>query len=130
MFVNSTDIDSIIKNRFGLDIFSRSRKAKNKTLAESVIRANKRIAKERIRENIHFNENLKEFFKWICSIQDKLHLNDSEFAKELGLNSSRSIRQYRNLEGHFPSKKTLIRLLRLERLAYTCVFRSRRYANG
>lgn len=130
LFKQIKDVDFVIKQRFGLDIFSRSGGAKKHSLSERVIRNNKRIAKERIRENILITKEMQEFFFWICSIQKRMKLNDQQFANLLNLNSSRSIRQYRNLEGHFPSKRTVIRLLQLERLLQTCVYRYRRYANG
>lgn len=130
LFKQIKDVDAVIKHRFGLDIFSRSVGAKKHSLSERVIRNNKRIAKGRIRENILITKEMQDFFLWICSIQRKMKLSDQQFANLLNLTSSRSIRQYRNFEGHFPSKRTVTQLLKLERLLQTCVYRYRRYANG
>jgi hypothetical protein len=73
-------------------------------------------AKKRGKELGNSNECI-EYFNWFFNIQKKLNLNDDEFARLLGLKSSRQLFHYRANSGHYPSKLTRKRAVELDKLA-------------
>lgn len=62
----------------------------------------------------------QNFFEWIWSLQERLHYTNREFADILGV-SLQTLKLWRNFHGHFPSQKSLQKLLELDRIATICV---------
>lgn len=62
----------------------------------------------------------QNFFAWIWSIQKKLGWNNVKFAEELGV-SLQTLKLWRNFHGHFPSQRSLKKLLELDRLTTICI---------
>lgn len=56
----------------------------------------------------------QNFFNWIENLQKVLGLNDSNFAKAVNV-QTQTIRLWKRRTGHYPSQKSFILLLRLER---------------
>lgn len=76
--------------------------------------------RERKREQRELFKNdprFAEFFRWVFEIQKRLDVSDKEFGRLCGVNKQ-TISMWRNFNktsgGHFPSKKSFERLLRLE----------------
>ena len=71
---------------------------------------NSRIARQNTLRN---SAQAREFFNWVWSIQIRLRWTNSEFALALGV-SLQTLKLWRNHHGHFPSRKSLKRLLELD----------------
>jgi hypothetical protein len=66
------------------------------------------------------------FFAWIWTIQEKLRWTNRKFADEIGV-SLQTLKLWRNFHGHYPSKKSLKRLLELDRMSQICETKFVRY---
>ena len=76
-----------------------------------------RARKKEQRELFTNDPRFKEFFNWVFEIQKRLNVDDKEFGRLCGVNKQ-TISMWRNFNhtsgGHFPSKSSFERLLRLE----------------
>lgn len=57
----------------------------------------------------------KNFFDWIWSIQENLDWSNRKFADEIGV-TLQTLKLWRNFHGHFPSRKSLQKLLKLDQI--------------
>ena len=74
----------------------------------------KRESRKRRAADISLNEQRQKFFDWIEAIQLKLELDDFKFAQRLFVNVQ-TLRLWKRRAGHYPSQRSLIILLKLER---------------
>lgn len=74
------------------------------------------LKKQKSRQIRQNNLDLRQilFIKSIFELQLKLNLNDYEFCALLGIKSKRTIQNWKNLCGHFPSKRVLRRIIQLK----------------
>lgn len=72
------------------------------------------------RQHLESDPIAQSFFDWIWSIQEKLRWSNKEFADEIGV-SLQTLKLWRNFHGHYPSQKSLGKLLELDKMANVCV---------
>lgn len=80
-------------------------------------RKNSRLLRRKLLEQ---DVEAKNFFDWIWSLQKRFSYTNVEFANVLGV-SLQTLKLWRNYHGHFPSQKSLQRLLELDHIATICV---------
>lgn len=104
-------------------IYRKQRKApygslSHETYHERYLRQrNSRLLRRRL---LHEDVDAQEFFKWIWSIQKRLNLTNLQFAEQIGV-TLQTLKLWRNFHGHYPSQKSLQKLLFLDRIASVCV---------
>lgn len=76
----------------------------------------KKASRKRRQEEIKLDITRQEFFQWIDNIQAKLGLDNEDFAKLLCV-TYQTVMLWKRRSGHYPSKRSLLFLLRLERQA-------------
>lgn len=91
----------------------------------------KRIRKYQQQQLFKTDERFKKFFKWIFSIQEKLNVNNIEFAKLCGV-TPQTISSWKQYDGpnggQFPSKDAFKKLVKLEIMCQAEVIVKRRKA--
>lgn len=77
----------------------------------------KRVRKYQQQQLFKNDERFKEFFKWVFSIQEKLDIDNTEFAKLCGV-TPQTVSSWKNYTGpnggQFPSKNAFKKLMKLE----------------
>lgn len=73
----------------------------------------KKNSRLRRRDLLAKDEEAQKFFEWIWSIQRKLQWNNVKFAREVGV-TLQTLKLWRNSHGHYPSQKSLKKLLELD----------------
>jgi DNA-binding transcriptional regulator YiaG len=106
----------LYKYPFLRHVFRKRRTAKygtyrNESFHEAYLR--KKNARLLRRTLLQSDEEAKNFFDWIWSIQEKLHWSNRKFADEIGV-SLQTLKLWRNFHGHYPSQRSLQKLLRLD----------------
>ena len=119
------DIEEIIQERFNINFFHRNKKIERKHLSSIEISRRKHSAAKIMRDEINNSPELQQFFDWIFEIKKKSGFKtNKEFARVLGLRTVRTIYNWKEKKGFFPSKKVVERLLHLERLTKIKVIRN------
>lgn len=109
-----SDTKRIIEQRFGFKYPKERRRESLSRLSELEISRRKR---DRCRETANIltiDDGFKRFIEWINSIQAKLGISDTAFARRLGLAHQRILYYWRKGE-KLPSDIVLNRLLQMEK---------------
>lgn len=102
-----------VKALTGRNLFVRNKRIPAKDLSsEEIYERKKQQRLERARA-IEQTIELSNFIQWIVEIQTKLNLTNAQFAQRLNV-SSQSVKLWKRRSGHFPSRRTFLRLLELE----------------
>lgn len=97
----------------GKNLRFRGRRNSQKGLSsEEIYERKKKQRLERARR-IQQDSRLSDYIDWISNIQRELGLTNAEFASCLGI-STQSVKLWKRRTGHFPSRRTLLKLLELE----------------
>lgn len=83
----------------------------NKNLSSEELYEKKKKSRQTRQNNLTFEQTL--FLTSIFDLQVRKGWSDAKFCKILNLKSERTIRNWRYLTGHFPSKRVLSKLLSL-----------------
>lgn len=107
----------IIKDRFGFIYLDRRSKQDISFLSDISLYRRKQERRDKRGVRFRKDEGYNKLLQWIFGIQKHFGWTDEEFGTQLGYTNRRMIQCFKRFEGSLPSRKVLLRLFELEKLA-------------